>query len=449
VPERETIAGLLERYRSGSASAEGVVAERLAAIRADALVHAMVEVDADGALAAARALDAERASGAAAGALHGVPITVKTSFAVMGLSASVGTSESRVRPVRDAPSVARLRAAGAVVLGTTNVPPDLDGFFSDSPLGGRTANPWDPQRTSGGSSGGAAAAIAAGFSFGDLGSDLGGSIRVPAAFCGVPAHRPSQYTISKRGHLPWPLDAFVEPPLSAAGPMARSVEDVLRLFEVLLRDDPEATTVAPVTLSSLSGLRVGIWREEPGAECDPEVDAVLDGFVAALAAAGCVLVPLAGTPVGAPDAAELFDRLFSAELAFGSPGGAPLGTVWADWNAQRRLRSEWARTVADVDVVIAPAVAVVAPPHGAVQADARLRARITRWSAMPNLLGVPCAVLPIGLDPLHHLPVAVQVIAPFGHDRDALAVARLLESAGIAPRLTPPPPSPSPKEAAA
>jgi amidase len=357
---------------------------------------------------------------------------VKSSFGAVGLSAAVGTAESRVPARSDAPSVARLRAAGAVLLGTTTVPPMLDGYHADSPLGGRTANPWDLGRTPGGSSGGAAAAVAAGFSWGDLGSDLSGSIRVPAAFCGVPAHRPSQGAVSKRGHLPWPLDAFVEPPLSAAGPIARSVADVAHLFEVLRRTDPEATAVAPPTITGLRGLRVGVWREEPGGGCDPEVDAVLDGFVAAVEAAGCTLVPIPPSVLGTPDADALFDRLLELELRFGATDGPPVTAAWADWDAQRRIRAEWARAVAHVDVVVAPAVSVVAPVHGAVQADATLRARIGRWSTMTNLAAVPCTVLPVGLDPLTRMPVAVQVIAPFGRDRDALAAAALLE------RLVPP-----------
>jgi amidase len=437
VSDPTTIAVLVAAQRDGATTAEALAATRIAAIRADDIIRAVVELDADGALATARALDDARASGAPLGPLHGVPMTLKTSFAAVGLTASVGTPGSRVRATEDAPAVARLRAAGAVLLGTTNVPPDLDGFFSDSPLGGRTANPWDPTRTPGGSSGGAAAAIAAGWSWGDIGSDLGGSIRVPAAFCGVPALRPSQYTVSKRGHLPWPVDAWTEPPLSAAGPMARSMADVATVFEVLRRDDPEATTTAPATITDLRGLRVGVWRDEPGATCDPEVDAVLDGFLADLAAAGCVLVPVRRTVLGTSASADLFDRLFDLELAFTGDGGVPVGRAWADWDAQRALRAAWAAEVAHVDVVIAPAVPVVAPPHGAVQKDAILRARIGRWSAMANLVGAPCAILPVGLDPVHGLPVAAQVIAPFAHDRDALAVALLLERTGIAAPLLP------------
>jgi amidase len=433
----QTIAELLEQQHIGATTAEALVTDRLARIAADTAVRPMVEVDADGALETARRLDAIRDSGAPLGPLHGVPVTVKSSFAVAGLSASVGTEESRVLAERDAPAVARLRAAGAVILGTTAVPPMLDGFHADSSLSGRTANPWDPARTPGGSSGGAAAAVAAGFSSGDLGSDLFGSIRVPAAFCGVAAHRPSQGALSKRAHLPWPLETLIDPPLSTSGPLARSVADVERLFEVLLRTDPEATTVAPRTITALRGLRVGVWRDEPGAECDPEVDAVLDGFLKAVEALGCELVPIGGTVLGRPESAALFDRLVAHEIGFGGTGSTPLVDAWADWDAQRRVRVEWADAVAHVDVVLAPAVPVVAPLHGVVQTDAALTARITRWSAMTNLAAVPCTVLPVGFDPEHGMPVAVQVIAPFGQDRDALAVARLLQDAGVAPPLIP------------
>ncbi|MGT2427134.1 amidase [Amnibacterium kyonggiense] len=439
MPEPRGIADLLELQRSGGVTAEELAADRLAVLAADG-VGTMVEVDAEGALATARALDAARRGGEPMGPLHGVPVTVKSSFAVAGLRASVGTEGSRVRAAVDAPSVARLRAAGAVLLGTTNVPPMLDGFHAHSPLGGRTANPWDPARTPGGSSGGSAAAVGAGLSWGDLGSDLSGSIRVPAAFSGVAGHKPSPGAISKRGHLPWPLEAAVDPPLSVAGPLARSIADLQRLVEVLLRTDPEATTLAPARPLALPRLRVGVWREEPGAACDPEVDAVLDAFLRDLGTAGCELVPIGGTVLGRPESADLFDRLLEHEIAFGgSGGGARSGLVsaWADWAAQGRVRAEWARAVAHVDVVLAPAVPVIAPLHGAVQADADLRARITRWSAMTNLAAVPCTVLPIGLDARHGMPVAVQVVAPLGRDRDALGVARLIQDAGIAPPLAP------------
>ena len=155
VVDAGTIADLLELQRSGGATAEALVGGRLAAIEADAGVRPLVEVDGAGALATARELDARRLDGQPLGPLHGVPITIKSSFAVAGLSASVGLLESRIPAPFDAPSVARLRAAGAVVVGTTTVPPMLDGFHSDSPLTGRTSNPWDPTRTPGGSSGGA------------------------------------------------------------------------------------------------------------------------------------------------------------------------------------------------------------------------------------------------------------------------------------------------------
>ena len=154
-------------------------------------------------------------------------------------------------------------------------------------------------------------------------------------------------------------------------------------------------------------------------------------------ALGCKLVPISGTVLGRPESGDLFDRLVAHEIAFSGTGSTPLVHAWADWDAQRRVRAEWAAAVAHVDVVLAPAVPVVAPLHGVVQTDAALTARITRWSAMTNLAAVPCTVLPIGLDPKHGMPVAVQVIAPFGQDRDALTVARLLQDAGVAPPLAP------------
>ena len=437
--EHRSIADLIELQRSGRSSAEQLVADRLRAIRADPTgLHAVIESDAHSALAAARSADHRRRAGEPLGPLHGVPLTIKAAFAVAGLHASVGTADSRVAATEDAPAVARLRAAGAILLGTTNVPPMLDGFFSDSPLGGRTANPWDTSRTPGGSSGGSAAAVSAGWSTGDLGSDLSGSIRVPAAWCGVYGHRPSPGTVSKRGHLPWPIDAHLETPLSVAGPLARSADDLARLFDVLLRTDPAATRLAPTRMTSLQGLRVGVWREEPGGECDPEVEDALDGLLVDVEAAGCRLTDIRGTAVGTPEAAELFEALVAHEIAFGSGIGDSVAQAWQDWDRQLAIQEAWAQSIGEVDVVLAPAVGVVAPLHGAVQADPALRRRVGRWSAMANLVAAPATVIPMGLGRSSGMPVSAQVLAPFGHDRSTLAFAQLLERAGIVRPLIPP-----------
>ncbi|MGA6950241.1 MAG: amidase, partial [Candidatus Sulfotelmatobacter sp.] len=210
-------------------------------------LNAFVHVEAEHALRAARTAEAEVMSKKNLGPLHGVPVSIKSSIDVAGLRCESGTRlRAGFTPTEDAPLVARLRAAGAIVLGVTNTPELLMAWETNNLLHGRTNNPWDLERTPGGSSGGEAAAIAAGMSAGGVGSDGGGSIRVPAHFCGICGLKPTPGRIPATGHYPESAGPFAL--IGVVGPMARSIADLKVLFEVMEGPDSGDTCAAPVPL---------------------------------------------------------------------------------------------------------------------------------------------------------------------------------------------------------
>ena len=210
-------------------------------------LNAFVQVDVEGARRQARAAEAAVSNGEELGALHGVPLSIKSSMEVAGLRWEAGTKlRAGIVAERDAPLVARLRQAGAIILGVTNAPELLMAWETDNLLYGRTNSPWDVTRTPGGSSGGEAAAIAAGMSAGGVGSDGGGSIREPAHFCGICGLKPTPGRIPATGHFPESVGPFAL--LGVVGPMARNMEDLKILFEVMQGPDDGDPSAAPVPL---------------------------------------------------------------------------------------------------------------------------------------------------------------------------------------------------------
>lgn len=443
----QSIAELRGALAAGSVSAVEVASDRLSALAAQA--GTVVAWDDEAVLSAAAAVDARRRRGESLGPLAGVPITVKDSFEVEGLDGSVGTAGSVHRSRADAPAVAALRAADAVILGKTNVPAYLDSFDTVNDVHGRARNPWGAELSAGGSSGGSAAAVATGLSWGDLGSDLIGSIRVPAAWNGVCGHRPSSGVISKRGHLPWPTGTRLEPPTSVAGPIARSADDLAALLGVLAgtaSPGPWQMALPAPRFAGLRELRVGLWFSEPSAPVDDETAEALAALADRLAEAGVAIREIRDSVLATQEAEELFDRLVRHEIAFGavldgSPSGvdtvgdptagAPAAQAWADWDAQLRLRERWHAQLADVDVVLAPTVPSAAPRAPFPAEDGR---RIGRWSCMANLGTGPATVLPIALGSSSGLPIGAQLIGAHGYDLSTTAAARLLADAGLVPR---------------
>src|SRR5260370_25860315 len=259
--------GMAQQIREKKISAVELVDAHLAKIeRLNPRLNAFVHVDAKQVRREALAADAAVMNGRALGPLHGVPISIKSSVAVAGLRCEAGT---RLRAgfvaTHDAPLVARLRNAGAIVLGVTNTPELLMAWETDNLLYGRTNSPWDIERTPGGSSGGEAAAIAAGMSAGGVGSDGGGSIRVPAHFSGICGLKPTPGRVPATGHFPECGGPFAL--IGVVGPMARTVADVKALFEVMQGPDDGDPSAAPVPLRWPSGdearkLRIGYFEDD-------------------------------------------------------------------------------------------------------------------------------------------------------------------------------------------
>jgi amidase len=432
-PERPaSIAALRDAQRSGSTTAEEIVARHLERIASDP-VGAVVESDAAAALSAARDVDGARAAGSPLGPLAGIPLTIKDSFAVAGMHASVGLPESRLRTDADARAVAALRAAGAVIVGKTNVPDMLDSYDTSSTLYGRTTNPWDPSRIAGGSSGGSAAAVAAGLSLGDLGSDLSGSIRVPSAWCGVYGHRPSSGVISKRGHLPWSLDAQMEPPTSAAGPIAGSAADLTELFEVLagsVEAGPWRLDLPRSRVDSVRGVRVGLWLDAWEAPVDDETSGALLDFAARVTTAGATVLAIPDPGLGSRESAALFERLVDIELSHGGSGGVSAADIWAAREAQAEARATWETIFDSVDVVVAPVTPFVAPPSGDASTPEN-RSAVGRWSCISNLSQGPSTVVPLALGARSGMPIGAQIMARHGDDRSTLGFARASAAAGL------------------
>ncbi|MEI4272208.1 amidase family protein [Klenkia sp. LSe6-5] len=454
---------MLAALAAGEVSAEELTRAHLDRIAGPgAALNALVAVDTDAALAAARTVDADRAAGRPLGPLAGLPITVKDSVDARGLPSSHGRPDDRRLATTDAPAVRRLRQAGCVVLGKTNVPVWLASMHSENALFGATVNPWDTTRSSGGSSGGSSAAVAAGLGVADLGSDLAGSLRVPAAWCGLFGHRPSNGAVSKLGNLPWPDGGLLEPMVSAIGPFARSAADTALFSEALFgAEGIEAVgwqlRLPPARVSSLTGLRIAVWLDDPAAPVDPEVATAVRGFADRLADAGAQVAELVHPPVGGPGDLQLYLRLQSAEIVHGFTADDLAAaddryhqSVWAalrDLEAQRAATARWAETFTGVDVVLCPAVSRVATTYTpamtapeTVEVDGREVPidSVCDWARLSSLGRLPATVVPLGPGEVSGLPVGAQLLGAYLEDRTPLAIARLAEEAGLVGFRRPP-----------
>jgi len=251
------------------------------------ILNALVDLDAERVRAEAHRLDAVPLADRQ-GALYGLPVTVKSSIAVQGMRCEIGSLLHKGQiPRQDAEAVVRLRAAGALILGTTNCPEFLMAYETDNILHGRTLNPWDLDRTPGGSSGGESAAIAAGLSAGGIGSDSGGSVRVPAHFTGICSLKPTPGRVPSRGHLPPCVGPFSV--LGAIGPMARTIEDVTLFFRALDGQDPVDPVSPPLrprkpSLRALRANPIGVFEDDGLVPATPETRAAVTSRPATSAA---------------------------------------------------------------------------------------------------------------------------------------------------------------------
>jgi amidase len=422
-------------------------------------LNAVVTLDAERAGVRAAAADEATAHGETTGPLHGLPITVKDALEVAGLRSTGGAIELTDHvPAADAPAVARLRAAGAVVFGKTNVPRWSGDLQTYNDIFGTTNNPWDPARVPGGSSGGAAAAVAAGLTSFELGTDIGGSVRIPAHCCGVFGLKTTYGIVPQRGYLDRVGGGVSDPDINVLGPLARSAEDLDLLLDVVAGPlDEDAVgwrlDLPALKATSLADYRVGVWLDEPSVPLGAEVRAVARRAVDVLADAGA-RVEEANPGVAFDEQVTLFMEAVGAAV---SPGMDPeLGEVVAGghlvWlhalDRRAGLRRAWADWFDAYDLLLCPVMPIEAFPHNQ-QGDFIDRTvdidgvdhpypSLISWTGLVGIMGLPSAVPPVGFTATSGLPVGLQVVAPWYHDREAIVAAGLLADACGAGYRVPP-----------
>jgi len=425
--------------------------------RLNPALNAVVTLDVERARAAAAAADDETARGVRRGPLHGLPITVKDAIEVGGIRSTGGAVElSDHVPAADAPAVGRLRAAGAIVFGKTNVPRWSGDLQTFNELFGTTNNPWDTTRVPGGSSGGPAAAVAAGLTSFELGTDIGGSVRIPSHCCGVFGLKPSFGLVPQRGYLDHVGGGTTDADINVFGPIARSARDLGLLLSVLAGPEPEREVAWRVELpaprqASVAGLRVGVWFDEPSCPIDREVLVLLQRAADLLAGAGAK-VEEAHPPVDFTEQYSLFVQLVTAAMSpslddavADEMSGSHRSWLRAD-EQRARLRTVWATWFETYDALLCPVIPTPAFPHDqegelftrtiTVNGEAVPYLNNVMWTGLIGVLGLPSAVPPIGRTPAG-LPVGVQVVTPYLHDRNAIALAGQL--ADLAGGYEPPP----------
>ena len=408
-------------------------------------LNAVVTLDAEAARAEADACDRERAGGRVRGPLHGLPVTIKDAIEVGGMRSTGGAVELAGHvPERDAPAVGRLRSAGAVVFGKTNCPRWSGDFQTYNELFGVTNNPWDPTRTPGGSSGGAAAAVAAGLTSFELGTDIGGSIRIPSHCCGVFGLKPTFGVVSQRGYLDSVGGGTTDADLNVFGPLARSAADLDLLLTVLAQAPPAGgggwRAELPPAPAELAGLRVGLWLGAPGVPGDSEQRAIHECAAAALEGLG-LQVEDSHPAVSFGEQVDLFRRkVLAAVLPSMDPAMAEaLAADHLAWLRDDRERSrlglEWAAWFGSFDLLLCPVLPRPAFPHDnqgemferVLEVEGRSMPYIDAiaWAGLIGVVGLPAAAAPVGFT-AGGLPVGIQVVAPWFRDRTAVAVAGAL-----------------------
>ncbi len=446
----------LELLRSGELSVIELAEAHIRQIeRLNPQLNVFADFDADGVRAQARRLDEQPAP---RGPLHGLPATVKSCIATAGYKCEIGSllHEGDV-PREDAVVVARLRAAGALILGTTNCPEFLMAYETANLLHGRTRNPWDLDRTPGGSSGGESAAIAAGLSAAGLGSDSGGSVRVPAHFTGICSLKPTPGRIPGRGHLPPCVGPFST--LGAIGPMARTMADVALIFRTLSGQDPHDPVSPPIALRepNLDELRtytIGFFEDDGLVPVTPETRSAVNAAADALRSEGFRVEPFrprtlellrklwwkffvqCGAMFYEPEIRgrrEQLSPIFSEFLGF-AEAVQPLTAVelldaWAELDL---LRSKTLEEMSEYPVLLCPVASIPAFRHGertwvieGQAVDYLDAVRHTQWF---NALAAPAAVVPVGSSP-EGLPIGVQIVARPFQDETALGIAAVVEAA--------------------
>ncbi|HET6149305.1 MAG TPA: amidase family protein [Polyangia bacterium] len=475
-PDFGTAREALDALARGAIASSELTAHVFARIkRHNPQLNLFISLAEERAMALAKAADERRARRQRLGALDGLPIVVKDVFATEGLRTTAGSKKLEAFiPTEDAVVVARAKAAGAIVIGKTNLPEFAGDWQSYNQVAGTSNNPWDGARTPGGSTGGGAAALAAGLGFLEIGGDLSGSLRIPSHFCGVYGHKPTADLVPPRGHIP-PPPGVVAPhsELGVVGPLARGADDLRLALDVIAGPDgPEAKALRcalpPPRRDSLAAYRLGYLIDDPYCPVDSGVGRVLSDALDSLRRSGAQLSE--GWPAGVDPARqfETFGALLAAfmsqtvpdqefqelrrgvEKGAGDPFATGMTVLHRDWlrygGDRLRARAAWHDYFETHDAFLMPVTFVAAFPHDHTS-DMSARRLITaegsrpyqdlpRWTAFANLTGCPATVAPVGRT-AGGLPVGIQIMGPLFEDATSIDIAaRMAAVTGgfVAPR---------------
>ena len=442
-PEHCSAGDLARAIGAGTLTAREACEAAIARIEArDPAINAVVVRDFKRARAQADERDTRRARGERP-PLLGVPMTVKEAIDVAGLPTTWGIAPFRDhRPNEDAVVVQRLKAAGAVILGKTNVPVSLADWQTFNPIYGRTVNPLDASRSPGGSSGGSSAALAAGMVAIEVGSDIGGSLRVPATFCGVFAHKPTFGLVPNRGHgFPGTDGAGVE--LAVAGPMTRHVGDLELELGIIAGPDVDLAAGYRLDLpaprpSALAAPRLLILDSHPRASTSKVVADAVHSVADAASRADAEVSRASPLLPDLAAAHAVYGEMLGAIFTRGSPTPRDVISAhrWMDLlDAQYRVRRQWRALFERFDAVVTPTFGTVAYPHvdnpndpsATLQIDDRATPYFEQlaWPGVATFPGLPATAIPVGKS-AEGLPIGLQVIGGFLQDRTAIAVATWL-----------------------
>ena len=462
---------ILEKIKQREVSSLEVLESFLAQVeKVNPTINAIVALDIERAKEKAIEADNKINLKSKLGPLHGLPMTIKDAFEVEGIVSTGGNPAWKDNiPKRNAEAVQRLVDAGAIIFGKTNVPFLSSDLQSFNKIYGTTNNPWDLERTPGGSSGGSAAALAAGMTPLELGSDIGGSIRVPAHFCGLYGHKPSYNIISEVGHMPPPPGSILTGNgLSVAGPLARSPEDLEIALDVLVSAQEQDSQAWKVKLpkartKKIKELKIAVWPDEPYAEADNEITNLIKDTAKDLKHAGAK-VETVDLPVSFEEIDKIYSLLLNPLMLAGSPketfetlaklnesldpndmselAKVARGSVLkhADWvlvNAMRQnMRQKWREFFNKFDVILCPTCITPAFKHNHNPVHERKLTingkddeylRATLWAGPAVSAGLPSTNVPIGMSS-NNLPISMQITGPYLEDKTCLEVAKVVRN---------------------
>ena len=415
------------------------------------VLKAIITLDLEQARKLADQADAKLGAGEEVGPLHGVPITVKDALETDGIRSTGGATELHNNvPSKDAPVVRALKDAGAIVFGKTNLPRWSGDIQSFNDMFGTTVNPWNTDRVPGGSSGGAAAAVSAGLSSFEIGTDIGGSIRFPASFCGIYGHKPSFGIVPSTGYIDHEAGGTTEADVNVIGPMARSGEDLEILLDLMLRKDRPLIASLSEAPQDVPSLRVAAWLDDAFCPVDNKVATVIESAVNNVEVAGMSIDRDARPEIDPEEAFSLGSWLVTSAMLQSMPTetlealneeGAALPQTshlqWLDNHARREaIRLKWADFFENYDAIIMPISPVPPFPHNqegnfgtrSLQgSDGKERpySDLIRWTILTGMAYLPSTTPPVGLDS-DGLPVSFQVVGPYGGDYTTIRLAQFI-----------------------